>query len=106
MLAEADAERQALPGAERVALANAIEKLNALGDQLAYPHSSSVRGAQGLRELRPRGGRCPWGAFYRRVGLAMVIAAIGPEAQADPRGFDRAVAAAGQRLSRWEHETR
>jgi len=85
MLREADVERQILPGAERVTLANAIEKLKALGDQLDYPHSSNVRGGQGLRELRPRAGRSPWRAFYRRIGQVMIIAAIGPEAKVDPR---------------------
>jgi hypothetical protein len=29
-------------------------------------------------------------ALYRRVGDVMVIAAVAPEAQVDPRGFDRA----------------
>lgn len=106
VLPEADDERQSLPRAERLALDHAIEKLKALGDQLGYPHSSNVRGAQRLRELRPRGGRSPWRAFYRRVGAIIVVAAIGPEAQVDPRGFDRAVAIAAQRLSSWEQETR
>lgn len=77
---------------------HAMEKLEALGDQLPFPHSSAVRGSRGLRELRPRGGRSPWRAFYGRIADAMVIAAIGPEAKVKPRGFDRAVAAAEERL--------
>jgi len=34
-------------------MANAIDKLGALGPALPYPHSSDVRGADRLRELRP-----------------------------------------------------
>jgi len=52
------------------------------------------------------GGRSLWHAFYRRVGTIIVIAAIGPEAQVDPRGFDRAVTNAVQRLNTREPETR
>jgi hypothetical protein len=40
----------------------------------------------------------PWRAFYARVGDTFVIAAVGPETQVDERGFDRAVAAATERL--------
>ena len=46
-------------------------------------------------ELRPRAGRSKWRAFYRQVGAAMVIAAIGPEATVDAR----AVKVAQQRLN-------
>ncbi|MBA2277797.1 MAG: type II toxin-antitoxin system RelE/ParE family toxin [Chloroflexia bacterium] len=75
----------------------AIEKLELLGDQLGYPHSSNVRGTS-LRELRPRAGRSPWRAFYQRVGDRIVLAAIGPEALHDPRGFRRAIGTALARL--------
>lgn len=84
---------------ERRAIANAIDKLAVSGAQLAYSHSSAVQGASGLRELRPRAGRSPWRAFYRRAGEMLVVAAIGPEAQADPRGFRRAVEDALARLT-------
>ena len=73
-------------------------KLKALGPQLGFPNSSAVLGADRLRELRPRAGNCPWRAFYRQVGDVFVVAAIGPEAQVKPRGFDRAIQAAEQRL--------
>lgn len=77
----------------------AVEKLTVFGPYLTYPHQSAVRGAgTGLRELRPRAGRSPWRALYRRIGDVFVIAAIAPEAQADRRGFDRAAAAAEARL--------
>ncbi len=89
-----------LPPKERVALAHAIEKLEALGPQLLYPHQSNVEGAESLRELRPRAGRSPWRAFYRRIGDIFVIGAIVPEAQANKRKFARAAAAAQKRLDK------
>lgn len=103
-LPEARAELDALPGTERAAVINAVEKLQALGETLGYPHTSSVRGAVGLRELRPRSGRSPWRAFYRRIGDVFVIGAVGSEAQHDRRGFDRAVRRAEVRLSEVEED--
>lgn len=91
-------ERAALAPRERVALANVIEKLEALGIALGTPHTSKVRGARDLRELRPRAGNSPTRAFYRRVANTFVVAAVGPEANVDPRAFKRAVAAAQMRL--------
>jgi hypothetical protein len=53
--AEAETELAALPVPEPLAVLVAVEKLEVLGDQLPYPHSSAVRGSHsGLRELRPR----------------------------------------------------
>ncbi len=98
----ARAELDALPAAEQRAIDHAVEKLEALGSQILFPHASKVRGAATLFELRPRAGRSPWRAFYRQVGAVMVIAAIGPEAGVDARGFARAVAAAQERLSALE----
>jgi hypothetical protein len=40
--------------------------------------------------------------LYRRVGDVFVLAAVGPEAEADPRGFKRAVVAAEERLEEVE----
>ncbi len=77
----------------------AMRKLELHEAQLGFPHSSAVQGATKLRELRPRGGHSSWRAFYRRVGDEWVLAAIGPEAQADPQGFRRAVRLAEQRLA-------
>jgi len=94
----ARAELDALPSAERRAIDHAIEKLEALGAQLPFPHASKVRGAGTLFELRPRAGRSQWRVFYRPVGTAMIIAAIGPEAKVGARGFARAVERAQQRL--------
>lgn len=103
-LPEARAELEALPGAERAAVINAVEKLQALGETLGYPHTSAVRGTVGLRELRPRSGRSPWRAFYRRIGGVLVIGAIGSEAQHDRRAFDRAVRRAEERLREVEDD--
>ena len=101
-LPEAEAELREVPVQEAVALRRATEKLTVLGDRLGYPHSSAVRGAGTLRELRPRGGRSAWRALYRRVGKAFVVAAVGPEAQHDRRGFDRTVRDAIRRLDEVE----
>lgn len=94
----AQAELDALPVAEQQAVDHAVEKLTVLGVRLPFPHTSKVQGVSALFELRPRAGRSRWRAFYRQVGGAMVIAAIGPEAEVDNRGFTRAVAAAQERL--------
>ena len=75
-----------------------MTKLMSAGPTLPYPHQSAVRGQVGLRELRPRAGRSAWRAFYQRLEDQFVIAAIGPEAQSDQRGFDQAVALAARRL--------
>lgn len=91
-----------MPKAERVALINADAKLGVYGPLLCYPHTSAVRGAEKLRELRPRAGRSAWRALYRQVGDVFVVAAVGPEAQSDPRGFDRAVRRSLERLANVE----
>ena len=101
-LPAAEQERSKLPGTERAAIDNAVEKLQNLGPQLPYPHSSAVRGADRLRELRPRAGHCRWRPLYRRVDECFVIAAIAPEGGNDPRGFRRASEQAEQRLTEIE----
>lgn len=78
---------------------HAVEKLRNDGPALRFPHASNVRGADSLFELRPRAGRSLWRVFYRRVGETMIVAAIGPEARVDPRGFARTVHAAERRLA-------
>jgi hypothetical protein len=101
-LPEAEAERDKLPAAERTALYNAVRKLEAIGPTLGYPHTSDIRQAEGLRELRPRAGRSPWRAIYRQHGQVLVIAAVCPEAEQDPRGFGRGCDAAAERLAELE----
>lgn len=101
---KARAEADAVPAQERKAIDNAVDKLASLGPTLAFPHSSKVMGDPGgaLRELRPRAGRSPWRCIYERIGDVFVIGAVGPEAQKDKAGFDRAVAAAKTRLAEIE----
>jgi hypothetical protein len=103
-LAEAEQERAALPKPERAALINADTKLGAYGPLLGYRHTSAVRGAPSLRELRPRAGRSSYRALYRQIGEVFVVAAVGPEARSDPRGFDRAVRRALGRLAKVEED--
>ena len=101
---EAATERLALPATERNALLHAVEKLEAFGPVLGFPHTSAVQGFPGLRELRPRAGRSPWRAMYQRVGDVFVIAAIGPEAQVDHRRFAKAARLAMARLAELEED--
>lgn len=93
-----------MPAQERKAIDNAVDKLASLGPALAFPHSSKIMGDPGgaLRELRPRAGRSPWRCIYERIGDVFVIGAVGPEAQKDKAGFDRAVTAAKIRLAEIE----
>ncbi len=93
-----------MPAAERRSIDHAVEKLRNDGPRLRFPHASNVRGAANLFELRPRSGRSRWRAFCRRVGDLMIIAAVGPEAEVDPRGFARALEAAQWRLAELEQE--
>jgi hypothetical protein len=102
----AEKELARLPDGEKLAMDHAVEKLEALGPRLPYPHQSDVKGADRLRELRPRAGRSPWRALYRQVGSAMVIAAIGPEAKVNRRGFAAAVKRAEARLAELEEPRR
>lgn len=100
---EAREELMRLPAVEPRAVMSAVAKLEAFGDQLGSPHTSQVKGSRvGIRELRPRSGRSPWRALYRRVVDTMVILAVGPEAEHDRRGFDRAVRRAEERLKEIE----
>jgi hypothetical protein len=101
-LPEAEAEHDELPAAEQVAIRNAVEKLQTLGPQLRFPHSSKAMGADDLRELRPRAGRCAWRALYRRIGNTFVIAAIAPDGGASSGGFAAACFRAEQRLAKVE----
>jgi hypothetical protein len=87
-----------LPPREKEAVDNAIGKLRAAGTRLGAPYTSQAKGST-LRELRRRAGRSAWRALYARVGSAIVILAIGPEAQSNPRGFQRAIRSAATRLA-------
>lgn len=101
---EARVERSELPP-ERVAMNNAVEKLELFGPDPPTPHQSNVQGASNLRELRPRGGRSPWRALYRCVAEdTFVIAAIAPDAEVSRRRFAQAVRRAEERLDDIETE--
>jgi hypothetical protein len=76
----------------------ALARLEQFGGDLGAPHTGDVRTARNLRELRPRAGRSAWRAFYRRLGDVMYVGGFGPEAQSNPRGFQRAVRQAEERL--------
>lgn len=103
---EALVEFRQLSIRDRAAMLAAFEKLTELGSALGFPHSSHVRGARRLRELRPRSGRSAVRAFYRRIGDRFVIGGFGPESKVDPRGFRRAVRKAETRLDAVEAEER
>jgi mRNA-degrading endonuclease RelE of RelBE toxin-antitoxin system len=99
-LPDAEAERQKLAATERAAIDHAVVKLEEIGSALGFPQSSAVQAVSGgLRELRPRRGRSPYRAIYRRVKDVFVIAAICPEAIKDPKGFRRGCAIALERLA-------
>jgi phage-related protein len=104
-LPEATTELELLPAREQVAVLHAADKLQALGDQLRSPHQSAVKNHGSIREFRPRGGRSPWRAFYRRVADEFVIGAAGPEAAVDESKFRQAASDADGRISRYA-ETR
>jgi hypothetical protein len=102
---DAEIELSKVPAREKAAIDTALDKLRAIGPALGFPHTSAVRGIDGsLRELRPRQGRCPWRAFYGQIGDTLVVAAIGPEAGVDPKGFTRAIKQAARRLDDIEQE--
>jgi hypothetical protein len=62
-------------------------------------------GSDAIRELRPRAGRSPWRAFYRRIGDVFLVGSIGAEAQVDGRKFNKAVKAATERINEVEDES-
>jgi hypothetical protein len=85
---------------ERKALFNAVDKLEALGEQLPPPHMKPLGGADaaGLRELRPRQGRSDWRPIYMRIGETVyVILAIGRHDD-----FDKLIASAQARAERYK----
>ena len=85
---------------DRHAITDAVAKLEVRGPSLGWPHSSAVRGRDGLgmRELRPRAGRCRWRPIYVRSGPThFALLAIAPEAGVNQRGFVSAVKRAATR---------
>lgn len=94
----ASAELAALSPGEKASVLKAAEMLEAAGDMLGYPHSSSVRGkGSTLRKLRPRRGRSPARVLYRRIGDEFVIGAVTARHE-DKRSYRAALATARDRL--------
>jgi hypothetical protein len=93
-------EADAISSQDQRAIDNAVDKLAALGPNLAFPHSSNVMGSKGgsLRELRPRAGRSSWRCIYCRIEDVFVILAVCKEAQCDQTAFKRGVERAIDRL--------
>jgi hypothetical protein len=85
--------------AEAGALKQAVRVLTSADDLVGFPWTSAVRGAKGLRELRPRAGRSRYRILYRRKGDVLVLLGIAPEASTDPRRFNRACRIALQRAT-------
>src|SRR4051794_16922865 len=96
-LEEVEEELLRLPKLERTAVIRAVEKLEAFGPQLGYPHTSAVRGHAGLRELRPRAGRSPWRALYCRGGQGFVLPALRPGGVGGPPRVGQAAGPAAAR---------
>jgi len=91
--------------ADRVAIQHAGDKLVAEGPRLRFPYQSAAQGevGKGMRELRPRRGRCVWRPIYRQVDRrTFVVLAVAPEAQTDTRGFDAALSRAKARFDELE----
>jgi len=96
----AETELFILPARELASLLNAVSKLEHLGSDLPFPHTSGVQGVGGeLRELRPRGGASPWRALYGIVGKVFVILSVCPEAKKNKRIFEKSIRTAIQRLA-------
>jgi phage-related protein len=85
---------------ERRAIFNAVDKLQALGEQLAPPHMKPLGGeeAAGLRELRPRQGKSDWRPIYMRIGAkAYVVLSLGRHDE-----FEKLVGRAQARARQYE----
>lgn len=95
---EAEDEAAGLVSKESVAIENAIEKLRSAGVKLDKRHSDHV--GDGLWELRPRAGRSPWRAIYKRIGeTTFVILAVCPEYEENKKGFNKGLKDAAKRFA-------
>ena len=81
---------------DRKAVFNAVQKLKDLGPDLPSPHMKSLKDEANLFELRPKQGACEARPIYARFGGRFVVLAVAPK----KKDFDRAVAAASNRLNR------
>jgi hypothetical protein len=81
---------------DRKAVFNVVQKLRDVGPDLPSPHMKSLKGRADLFELRPKQGACEARPIYARLGQRFIVLAIA----AKKKDFDRAVAAASDRLGR------
>jgi hypothetical protein len=83
---------------QRKGVLTIVSILQQIGPKVLEPHAKPIQGTQGLRELRPGGGRVAVRPLYAQVDArTFVILAIGPEAVVDARGFRNAVKRARDR---------
>jgi hypothetical protein len=81
---------------DRKAVFTVVQKLKDLGPDLPSPHMKSLKGEADLFELRPKQGACEARPIYARLGGRFVVLSVA----AKKKDFDRAVAAANDRLKR------
>lgn len=81
---------------DRKAVFNVVQKLKDVGPDLPSPHMKSLKGEADLFELRPKQGACEVRPIYAKLGQRFMILAVA----AKKKGFERAVVAASDRLSR------
>jgi hypothetical protein len=81
---------------DRKAVFNVVQKLKDVGPNLPSPHMKSLKGRADLFELRPKQGACEVRPIYVRLGQKFMVLAVA----AKKKDFERAVAAASDRLGR------
>lgn len=81
---------------DRKAIFSVVQKLKDVGPKLPSPHMKSLKGRPDLFELRPKQGACESRPIYARLGQRFVVLAVA----AKKKDFDRAGAAANERLER------
>jgi hypothetical protein len=81
---------ESLSAEEEKAIVNVVRKLEVLGLQLGYPHSSAIEGAPvAFRELRPKGGESPLRVIYAFDPVRDAVLIIGGDKSNDPKFYDR-----------------
>lgn len=77
------------------ATSHVIDKLEAMGLALDYPHSSAIEGTDlPLRELRPSAGKSPIRVFYIFDPKRDAVLLIGGDKSNDKRFYDRMISRA------------
>jgi len=81
-----------LDAKEQASVALGVERLQALGVSLGFPHSSSIKGATlALRELRIQSGGKPLRVFYAFDPRRDAVLIIGGDKTGDERFYERMV---------------